>query len=69
MYQRWMKYCGHPTADSIPEHLKVSFTGMRLRVMAAAIEGNDDCWHDVVAKWDDAEEHDGEFESLLPTAV
>jgi len=37
--------------------------------MAAAIEGNDDCWHDVVAKWDDAEEHDGEFESLLPTAV
>ena len=66
VYQRRMKYCGHPTADSIPGNLKVPFTGMRLRVMAAVIEGNDDCWQ---AKWDDVEERDGVFESLIPTAV
>jgi len=69
VYQRWMKFCGRPTHDSLPEELKVPFTAMRIRVMVSALDKEDECWRKVVKGWNDQEEIVGEFGGILDQAV
>jgi len=69
VYQRWMKTCGAPTSENVPDNLRVPFTFLRVRVMWSAAEEKEDVWAKAKLHWDEKEKQDGEFDELLLRAV